>query len=80
MGGLSPKTIDEFANRVVAMINSECELLGFLHEHPLCARDEFASDEESNLYDDIKSKHDNDFCRVREMLREIKSDETLLLC
>lgn len=80
MSDLSPKTIDEFADRVVAMINSECELLGFLHDHPLCVRDEFSSDEENKLYDDIKLKHDNDFCRVREMLREIKNDESLLLC
>ena len=80
MSDLSPKTIDEFAGHVVAMINSECELLGFLHDHPLCVRDEFSSDEENKLYDDIKLKHDNDFCRVREMLREIKNDESLLLC
>jgi len=80
MSDLSPKMIDEFADRVVAMINSECELLGFLHDHPLCVRDEFSADEESKLYDDVKLRHDNDFCRVREMLREIKNDESLLLC
>ena len=80
MSDMSQKTINDFADRVVAMIRSECELLGFLHEHPLCVRDEFSSHEESKLYDDVKLKHDNDFCRVREMLREIKNDESLLLC
>ena len=80
MSELSQEKVKEFADRVVAMIRSECTLLGFLHEHPLCVRDEFASEEENNLYDEIKLKHDNDFCRVREMLREIKNDETLLHC
>ena len=80
MNNLPQEQIKEFADRVLSMISSECELLGFLHEHPLCVREEFSSDEESKLYDDIKLKHDNDFCRVREMLREIKNDETLLLC
>ena len=40
---------DDLADRGVAMIRSECEILGFLHEHPLCVRDEFSSDEESKL-------------------------------
>ena len=80
MSELSQEKVNEFADRVVAMIRSECTLLGFLHEHPLCVRDEFSSHEESKLYDDVKLKHDNDFCRVREMLREIKNDESLLLC
>ena len=80
MNDMPEEKINDFADRAVAMINSECELLGFLHDHPLCVRDEFSSDEESKLYDNIKLKHDNDFCRVREMLREIKNDESLLLC
>ena len=81
MNDFLEEKINELAyHHVVAMINSECALLSFLHDHPLCVRDEFASDEESKLYDDIKLKHDNDFCRVREMLREIQNDESLLLC
>ena len=75
----SPEYIQEFSNRVIAMIESECELLEFLYNHPLCIRDEASSEEEYNLYEDVKLKHDNDFCRVREMLREIKKDEYLLL-
>ena len=76
---LSSEYLDEFSNRVIAMIESECELLEFLYNHPLCIRDEASSEEEYNLYEDVKLKHDNDFCRVREMLREIKKDEYLLL-
>ena len=71
-------TVDEFADRVIAMIESECDLLGFLYDHPLCVRDEFASKEEGEKYEDVKLNHDNDFCRVREILREIKGDEDLL--
>ncbi len=80
MSDVTLERANELADRVMAMINSECTLLGFLYEHPLCVRDEFSSDEENKAYDEIKLKHDNDFCRVREMLREIKSDESLLLC
>ena len=76
---LSSEYLDEFSNRVIAMIESECELLEFLYNHPLCIRDEASSEEEYNLYEDVKLKHDNDFCRVREMLREIKKDDYLLL-
>ena len=75
----SSEYFDEFSNRVIAMIESECELLEFLYNHPLCIRDEASSEEEYNLYEDVKLKHDNDFCRVREMLREIKKDDYLLL-
>ena len=71
-------TVDEFADRVIAMIESECDLLGFLYDHPLCVRDEFASKEEGEKYEDVKLNHDNDFCRVREILREMKGDKDLL--
>ena len=71
-------TVDEFADRVIAMIESECDLLGFLYDHPLCVRDEFASKEEGEKYEYVKLNHDNDFCRVREVLREMKGDSDLL--
>ena len=80
MNIFSPKYMNELADRVIAMIESERELLGFLQKHPLCINDDAPSPEEYNQYENVKLKHDNDFCRVREMLREIKNDKNLLLC
>ena len=76
----SPEFINDFSDRVIDMIESECELLDFLQKHPLCANDNASSQEEYNQYEAVKLKHDNDFCRVREMLREIKNDKNLLCC
>ena len=76
----SSEYINDFSDRVIAMIESECELLSFLQNHPLCVNDDAPSQEEYNQYKNVKLKHDNDFCRVREMLREIKNDKNLLLC
>ena len=80
MNNFSPQYMNELADRVIAMIESECELLTFLQKHPLCVNDYTPSPEEYNQYENVKLKHDNDFCRVREMLREIKNDKNLLLC
>ncbi len=71
---------DDFADRVIAMIESECALLDFLYDHPNCIRDEFANAEEEGAYEKVKLDHDNDFCRVRERLREVKNDPWLLEC
>lgn len=71
---------DDFADRVISMIESECALLGFLYDHPNCIRDEFANAEEESAYEELKLSHDNDFCRVRERLREIKGDPYALSC
>lgn len=71
---------DDFADRVISMVESECALLGFLYDHPNCIRDEFANAEEENAYEELKLSHDNDFCRVRERLREIKGDPYALSC
>lgn len=76
----SPECIQEFSDRVIAMIQSECELLEFLYNHPLCVQGNFSSNNEFMLYDNIKLKHDNDFCLVREMLREINDEKSLLIC
>ncbi len=76
----SSEYVNDFAIRVTDMIKSECELLDFLYNHPLCLRDVFSSANEEMLYDEIKLKHDNDFCRVRELLRELKKDPNLLIC
>ena len=80
MNNFPPQYNNELADRVIAMIESECELLAFLQKHPLCINDDAQSPEEYNQYENVKLKHDNDFCRVREMLREIKNDKNLLLC
>lgn len=72
--------MNTFADRVIAMIESECELLAFLQKHPLCVNEDASSPEEYNLYEDVKLKHDNDFCRVREMLHEIKGNKSFLIC
>lgn len=80
MRNQTPERLTELADRVIAMIESECELLGYLYDHPLCVRDEFSSEEEFLSYQDVKVSHDNDFCRVRELLREIKEDPHLLPC
>lgn len=66
--------------QVISMINSECELFGFLQKHPMCIRDEFISETEEREYEAVKLKHDEDFCRVRELLREITGDKTLFAC
>ena len=68
------------ANCVIRMIKSECKLLGFLFDHPNAIREEYASDSEGKKYEHLKMVHDEDFCRVREMLREIKGDKDLLHC
>lgn len=62
------------------MIESECALLDFLYDHPNCIRDEFASADEERAYEKVKLDHDNDFCRVRERLREAKNDPCILAC
>lgn len=67
-------------DNVIAMINSESALLGFLQNHPKCIRDEFESDAERMTYEYVKLKHDEDFCRVREILRDLKGDKNLLAC
>ena len=71
---------NELVDCVVAMINSEGKLLGFLHDQPMCIRDEFSSEEQKAAYEAVKLSHDNDFCRVRELLREIKQEPHLLQC
>lgn len=71
---------DDLANRVIAMIESECALLDFLYDHPNCIRDEFVNAEEECAYEKLKFDHDNDFCRVREWLREAKNDPSLWEC
>ncbi len=62
MNEFSPEYINDFLERVIAMIESECELLDFLQKHPLCVNDDVSSPEEYNLYEAVKLKHDNDFC------------------
>ena len=39
MRNQTPERLTELADRVIAMIESECELLGYLYDHPLCVRD-----------------------------------------
>jgi len=73
--------LNEFADRFLAYEESALKMwefrngLGYSEEDCECAEPEVA-----DRWDELKTEHDDDFCRCREVVRFVKGDKTLLEC
>ena len=64
--------LEEFADRVMAYEESTNVLNRWKEENDYSDEDEFDSE-----FADLKMDNDEDFCRVREVIRFIKKDDTI---
>ena len=69
--------LDRLVARVIAYDRSQDELVSWLRRRLERAGVDY---EEESAHERIKIRHDGNFCRVREVLREITGDEYLLQC
>lgn len=67
--------LEEFADRVMAYEESTNALNRWKDENDYSEDDEFNYE-----FADLKIDNDEDFCRVREVIRFIKKDETIWEC
>ena len=67
--------LEEFADRVMAYEESTSALNRWKKENHYSEDDDFNYE-----FDDLKIDNDEDFCRVREVIRFIKKDETIWEC
>ena len=67
--------LNELADRLIAHEESSNRLAQWKAEN------NYSEDEEFNAeYDDLKTDHDEDWCRIREVVRFIKGDDTIWEC
>ena len=80
---LTPEELlDELVDRLIDYEESGTRLSEWVGKHNYDPDDEFI-DEYNDLneeYDDLKTDHDEDWCRVREVVRFVKGDDTLWQC
>ena len=67
--------LNELADRLIAHEKSGLRLLQWKAENNYSEEDEFNAE-----YDDLKTDHDEDWCRIREVVRFIKGDNTIWEC
>lgn len=68
--------LEEFADRVLAYEEAKAKTFVWKLEHDI-----FGDEYECNPdYQDLKMDEDEKFCLVRECVRFVKNDETLLWC
>jgi len=71
--------LDELANRLIAYDKSGTEMFMWRTERGYSEEDCEESSEWQE-WDDLKTEHDDDWCRIRECVRFIKGDDTLMAC
>jgi hypothetical protein len=71
--------LNELADRILAYEESGLEMWKWRNERGYSEEDCEESSEWQE-WDDLKTEHDDDWCRIRECVRFIKGDETLMQC
>lgn len=80
---LTPRELlEELVNRLVVYEESGTRLSKWVGRHNYNPDEEFIDGYEdlNEEYDDLKTDHDEDWCRVREIVRFVKGDDTLWTC
>lgn len=67
--------LNELADRLIAHEESGLRLSQWKAENNYSEEDGFNAE-----YDDLKTDHDEDWCRIREVVRFIKGDNTIWEC
>lgn len=71
--------LNELTDRILAYEDSGLEMWKWRNERGYSEEDCEESSEWQE-WDDLKAEHDEDWCRIRELVRFIKKDDTIWEC